>query len=224
MSDKKKLIEPSHPHISLVRQCQLLDINRSSIYYQPQPISPTDILLMDKIDQVYTKFPYYGAPRITNHLRKKEKILVNHKKIERLMRLMGVQAVYPKPRTSQGNKQHFKYPYLLKGVNVNYPNQVWGTDITYIRGHRIWFYLVAIIDWFSRYVLSWKLSKSLSADFCVESLEQALKIAQPEIHNSDQGSQFTSDDYLSVLKKYPEIKISMDGRGRCFDNIFNERL
>lgn len=140
------------------------------------------------------------------------------------MQVMGLQAIYPKKNTSKFSPKNAKYPYLLKGVDINHPNQVWGTDITYIRAESHWFYLVAIMDWFSRYVISWKLSESLSVEFCLEALKEALKIAQPEIHNSDQGSQFTSEEYLAVLKQYDNIRISMDGRGRCFDNIFNERL
>lgn len=181
---------------------------------------------MRKIDQIYTKYPFYGVPRITNHLRQTDKIIVNHKKIERLMGIMGLQAIYPKKKwnISKPNPNHQKFPYLLNEVNINCPNYVWGTDITYIQANRHWFYLVALMDWFSRYVISWRLSKSLASDFCVLNLEQALKIGQPIIHNSDQGSQFTANDYIKILQRYPDIQISMDGRGRCFDNIFNERL
>lgn len=149
---------------------------------------------------------------------------MNHKAVERLMREMGLQALFPQKNTSKKHPSHPVFPYLLRRKKILYPNQVWGTDITFVRGKGIWFYLVAILDWYSRYVLSWQLSKTLTADFCVEALGQALKIAVPEIHNSDQGSQFTSFEYIRKLKEYPEIKISMDGRGRCFDNIFTERL
>lgn len=222
-SEKLKLIEPSNPNISIIRQCELLKANRSSFYYQPQPVNQETINLMNRIDEIYTKFPYYGSPRITAQLNR-EGITANHKRIERLMRIMGIQAIYPKPNTSKRNFENTIYPYLLKGIDINYPNQIWGTDITYIRANNIWFYLTAILDWHSRYVISWKLSDNLSVEFCIDALEEALKINKPEIHNSDQGSQFTSDDYLSVLKKYPDIKISMDSKGRCFDNIFTERL
>ncbi len=196
------------------------------VYYEPSPVSESDLTLMGKIDKLYTAYPFYGAPRITKHLNKIDKIVVNHKKIERLMNLMGLQAIYPKKKRSfsQANPEHRKFPYLLNGVKANHPDQIWGTDITYIQANQNWFYLVALMDWFSRYVLSWKLSKNLSTDFCVLNLEEGLKVSQPIIHNSDQGSQFTAEDYIKVLQRYSNIKISMDGRGRCFDNIFNERL
>ncbi len=208
------------------RQCELLNANRSMIYYQPKLISEFDLFLMEKIDKLYTAYPFYGAPRITKHLNIIDKIKVNHKKIARLMGLMGIQAIYPKKKwnLSKADKQRRKFPYLLKGTNINHPNHTWGTDITYIQANKNWFYLVVLMDWFSRYVISWQLSKSLSTDFCVLNLKQALKVGLPEIHNSDQGSQFTADDYVKLLQQRPKIKISMDGRGRCFDNIFNERL
>lgn len=196
------------------------------VYYEPKPISEFDLMLMEKIDELYTAYPFYGVPRITKYLNIIDKITVNHKKIGRLMANMGIQAVYPKKKwnLSKPNKQHQKFPYLLKGAHINYPDKVWGTDITYIRANKDWFYLVALIDWFSRYVISWRLSRSLSTDFCVLNLEQALKVNLPKIHNSDQGTQFTADGYIQTLQQYPDIKISMDGRGRCFDNIFTERL
>lgn len=178
---------------------------------------------MRKIDEVYTELPFYGSPRITKELRQ-QGLVVNHKAVERLMREMGLQAIFPQKNTSKKHPDHPVFPYLLRTKKILYPNQVWGTDITFVRGKGIWFYLVAILDWYSRYVLSWQLSKTLTADFCVEALSQACKIAIPEIHNSDQGSQFTSFEYIGKLKEYPKIKISMDGRGRCFDNIFTERL
>ena len=140
------------------------------------------------------------------------------------MRVMCISAVSPTRYTSKGSKEHLKYPYLLKKLNIDHPDQVWGTDITYIRAKGFWFYLTAVVDWYSRYVLGWRLSKTLTSSFCVESLKMALRQGIPEIHNSDQGSQFTSEEYINVLKEYPSIKISMDGRGRCFDNIFSERL
>jgi putative transposase len=181
---------------------------------------------MNLIDTIYTRRPYYGYPRITKELNKRHGEKVNHKRIARLMRLMGIQAIYPKPDTSKpGNsKNHTIYPYLLKGVSVARPNHAWGVDITYIRLVNDWLYLVVIMDWYSRYIVSWELSDQMSVDFCICSLEKALHISQPDIHNSDQGSQFTSKDYLSVLQRYPNIRISMDGRGRAFDNIFVERL
>lgn len=173
---------------------------------------------MEAIDKLYTKCPFYGVRRIANELK------VNRKRIHRLMRIMGIQAVFPKPNLSKNSVSHPVYPYLLKGVDIARPNQVWGVDITFIKMHNYFLYLVALIDWYSRYVLSWKLSDSLSTDFCLEALREALNIGVPDIHNSDQGVQFTSEDYLDILRSYPEIKISMDGRGRAFDNIFTERL
>ena len=178
---------------------------------------------MSKIDEIYTELPFYGSPKITKEL-KNQGIIVNHKKIERLMAEMGLQALVPQKNTSKPHPDHPVFPYLLRTKRIIYPNQVWGTDITFIRAKGLWFYLVAILDWYSRYVLSWQLSRTLTADFCVNALDQALTIARPEIHNSGQGSQFTSFEYIAKLREYPEIQISMDGRGRCFDNIFTERL
>lgn len=199
-------------------------MSRSGYYYEPEPPSEREIFLTKRIDEIYTEFPYYGSPKITAQL-KREDIVVNHKAVERLMRVMGIEAICPTKFTSRGNKQHLKYPYLLRGLKIDRPDQVWGTDITYVRANGFWFYLTAIMDWYSRYVVSWRLSKSLSSDFCVISLQNALAQGRiPEIHNSDQGVQFTSDNYISVLKQYPQTNISMDGRGRCFDNIFTERL
>lgn len=221
-----KLIDKDHSEITVKRQCELLNVNRSTAYYVLKPISEFDLMLMERIDKLYTSYPFYGVPRITKHLNIIDKIKVNHKKIERLMANMGIQAIYPKKKwnLSQPNKQHQKFPYLLKEVNINYPNKVWGTDITYIQANKDWFYLVALMDWFSRYVISWQLSRSLSTDFCVLNLEQALKVDLPKIHNSDQGSQFTANEYIKTLQQHSDIKISMDSKGRCFDNIFTERL
>ena len=215
------MIEPNE-FIPITRQCELLGLNRSGYYYKSKGEDPFNIQLMHLIDKIYTDKPYYGCPRITAQLKRMTR--VNHKRVARLMQIMGIQAIYPKKNLSRRNKQHAVYPYLLKGVEVNHPNHVWGTDITYIRAGGNWFYLVAIMDWFSRYVIAWELSEHLDTNFCVSTLKKALTIATPEIHNSDQGSQFTAEEYLNVLKQYPEIQISMDGRGRCFDNIFTERL
>ena len=151
-------------------------------------------------------------------------IVVNHKRVHRFMQVMEIQALYPKPKISTPDKQHEVYPYLLKGVTAGYPNHIWGTDITYIRVKGTWMYLVAILDWFSRYVVSWELSDSLTGEFCREALRRALEIAIPEIHNSDQGAQFTAEEYLAILKAFETIQISMDSRGRAMDNIFTERL
>lgn len=178
---------------------------------------------MDEIDRIYTKCPFYGYPRITEELHKRQ-YPVNHKRVYRLMKVMGIEGLVPKRNLSLPDKTHEVYPYLLDDVIVCRPNQVWGVDITYIQMKKEWLYLVAIMDWFSRYILSWELSDSLSVWFCREALDKALKINIPDIHNSDQGSQFTSDEYLGLLKQYDHIRISMDHKGRCFDNIFVERL
>jgi len=177
---------------------------------------------MRLIDEQYTRIPFYGVRRLTAWLRKTGHP-VNHKRVARLMNLMGLEAIYPKPRTSKGHPECKKYPYLLKGLEIVRPNQVWATDITYIRMKRGFIYLTAIMDWFSRYVLSWEISITLETEFCLVALDRALGTAKPDIFNSDQGSQFTSDDFTKRLKDHG-IQISMDGRGRCFDNIFVERL
>lgn len=211
----------------MTTQCALLQLNRSTFYYQPNKlpeVSGKDEALMKEIDKVYTEFPYYGSRRIARQLSSDLKEKVNRKRVQKLMRIMGIEAIYPKPNFSKPGKGHTIYPYLLKGVKAVSPNHVWGTDITYIPLIKGWLYLVAILDWFSRYVVSWELSDTLSVDFCTKALKKALKVGIPDIHNSDQGSQFTSDDYLTILEQNPEIRISMDGRGRFFDNIFTERL
>lgn len=219
---KASIIEPSHPRIPIIRQCQLIGLNRSNYYYEPRPTSQHELFLMRRIDEIYTEFPYYGSPKITAELHR-QGIIVNHKAVERLMCVMGIRGIFPRRNTSKAHPYHHKYPYLLSGVEINHPNQVWGTDITYIRASGMWFYLVAILDWFSRYVIAWELSQSMTSDFCRTALDNALYVATPEIHNSDQGSQFTSEEYTAALKEH-DIRISMDGRGRCFDNIFTERL
>jgi len=177
---------------------------------------------MNRIDEIYTDKPYYGYPRITAQL-KREGLIINHKRVANLMQTMGIQAIYPKKNTSKPNLVNATYPYLLKQLKIIKPNQVWGTDITYVRANGLWFYLIAILDWYSRYVVNWKLSPNMYVDFCQEALNEALNKAIPEIHNSDQGSQFTSREYTHLLKQ-KNVQISMDGRGRCFDNIFTERL
>ena len=211
------LIEPNHLHLSIDRQCQLLGLNRSSYYYQPVGESLENLQLMRQIDEQYMTTPFYGSRRMAATLG------INRKRAQRLMRLMGLEAIYPKPNTSRKHPQDKIYPYLLKGVEINRVNQVWATDITYIPMASGFLYLVAVMDWFSRYVLSWTLSNSLHAPFCVEALEMALEQGRPEIFNTDQGSQFTSEAFTKVLLENG-IRISMDGRGRCFDNIFIERL
>lgn len=203
-------------------QAYLLGVSRSSVYYQPTPPNPEDYLIMNKIDEVYTEMPYYGVRKMTQEL-KSFGHTINHKRVRRLMREMGLEPIYPKPKLSDNATFHPRYPYLLRDVVINRPNQVWGTDITYIKMRQGFVYLVAFLDWYSRYVLSWRLSTSLSTGFVVEAAQEALKTATPEFANSDQGVQFTSQDYLEIWN--PETtKISMDGRGRCMDNIFTERL
>jgi len=218
------LVERNHLDISLVRQAELLDISRSSLYYVPKPNSE-DKLIMDCIDTIYTDYPFYGSRRIKIELKDRYAVSICREHVQKLMRAMGIEAIYPKPKpkTSLGNESHKKYPYLLSGLSITKPDQIWGTDITYIRLENGWCYLVAIMDWFSRYVIAWRLSETLESNFCIEALKDALLDGFPEIHNSDQGVQYTSVEYTDVLNDY-EIRISMDARGRCFDNIFTERL
>jgi putative transposase len=221
LEEKRLFIEPGC-EITIARQCELLEVNRASFYYRARPESEENLRLMRLIDEQYLRTPFYGVQRMAATLSKPD-APVNPKRVRRLMRLMGLEAIYPKPRLSQANPQHKVYPYLLKGMCINRPDQVWSTDITYIRMARGFIYLVAVMDWFSRYVLSWSVSISLDVAFCCEALELALKRAKPEIFNTDQGSQFTSLDFTGILKR-EGIEISMDGRGRVFDNIFIERL
>ena len=215
-------MEPGHGDISLRRQCELLGVNRSGLYYQPRGESAENLKLMRWIDEEYTRRPFYGSRRMLRWLHE-QGCRVGRHRVGRLMELMGLEAVYPKPRLSQPSQGHKIYPYLLDGVAITRINQVWSTDITYIRMAEGFLYLVAVIDWFSRFVLSWALSLTMELDFCVEALQRALRRGRPEVFNSDQGSQFTSDQFTGVLAKRG-IAISMDGRGRCLDNIFIERL
>lgn len=216
------MVERTHQLISISRQCVLVGLARSSYYYRQRDPDSRNNLFMRLIDEVYSATPFFGKLKITDALRQMGHV-VNHKRIGRLMRLMGLRAIFPGPRLSTPRKEHEKYPYLLRGLSIVRPNQVWSTDITYIRLRHGFVYLAAIMDWFSRYVVAWSLSITLDADFCVDMLHTALKTATPEIFNSDQGSQFTSDEFTGVLKEHC-IRISMDGRGRAFDNIFTERL
>ena len=208
--------------MSIVRQCGLLELARSSFYYQPLGETTMNLALMRWIDEEFTKRPFYGVARMTASLRRLG-FEVNPKRIRRLMRLMGLEAIYPKPRLSAAGPGHKVYPYLLKDVTVDRPDQVWATDITYVRLTHGFVYLTAILDWHSRYVLSWELSTSLDTGFCLEALRRALRCSKPEIFNTDQGSQFTSVDFTRCLLN-EGIRVSMDGRGRVFDNIFVERL
>ena len=219
---KRVLIESNNFHISILKQCELLGLSRSSYYYTPCTESSENLEIMRLIDEQYLKTPFYGVRRMHNFIRQQD-YLANIKRIRRLLRLMGLEAIYPKPNLSKPQQSHKIYPYLLKDLKITKANQVWSSDITYIPMKTGFLYLVAIIDWFSRYVLSWKISNSLESSFCVEALEQALRSACPEIFNTDQGSQFTSDDHTNRLKS-KEIKISMDSKGRALDNVFIERL
>jgi putative transposase len=185
-------------------------------------VSEENLNLMHRIDEIYTKCPFYGYPRMTKRLQN-EGYMVNHKRIYRLMQVMGIQAVFPKQNTSKPNLEHRIFPYLLNQTPALAPNHIWGTDITYIRLSKGFCYLVALLDWFSRYVVAWELSPTLDMDFCLKNLGQALSRAVPQIHNSDQGSHFTSPRYTALLTQ-AQVQISMDGRGRCMDNIFTERL
>lgn len=199
-------------------------VARSTFYYEPSEETAYNLELMRLIDEEYLKHPFYGSPRMTLFLNNDGNGHgVNHKRVERLMRVMGLQAVLPGPHTSRRHPDHRVYPYLLRDVEVDHPNQVWATDITYIPMENGYMYLVAIMDWFSRYVLEWGISNTLETDFCLDTLERALSRGTPEIFNSDQGSQFTSEDFTGRLAA-ADVQISMDGRGRVFDNIFIERL
>lgn len=224
LAQKRRAIDPGLSGISVRRQCELLGLNRSS-YYAEQALgqeNETNLRLMECIDLQYTKTPFYGSRRMTAWL-KASGHPVNRKRIQRLMRLMRIEGIGPKPGTSLRNLEHKIYPYLLRGLAIRYPNQVWSTDITYCPMPQGFMYLVAIIDWYSRYVVSWELSNSLDTEFCLNALNRALACGQPEIFNSDQGCQFTSRAFLAPLEAQ-QIKISMDGKGRALDNVFVERL
>ena len=216
------MIDKNHPEISINRQCDILEVSKGSLYYKPVSIDSYTLCLMDLIDEQHTITPFYGSRRLTAYLNTKGHE-INRKRVQRLMRLMRIEAVYPKPKLSRRNENHKIYPYLLSGVKIERPDHVWSTDITYIRAGNGFVYLTAVIDWFSRYVLSWRLSNSLDNTFCIEALEEALSISQPEIFNTDQGSQYTAVNFLKPLIDR-DISISMDSRGRALDNIFVERL
>lgn len=217
------MIETQHPSLSIRRQCELIGLNRSTFYWQPASGSPFNLLLMRLIDAEYTRAPFYGYRKMTVRLNKQHGHKVNHKRVAHLMRKMGLQAVYPRPRTSIPDQQHKQYPYLLRGLDIKRPNQVWAADITYVPMPVGFMYLVAVMDWFSRFVLAWQLSNTLDGAFCLQALRQALQHGQPDIFNTDQGAQFTAHDFTGALET-AGIRISMAGRGRVFDNIFVERL
>ena len=221
--ERKAMIRRDHPGLSLSRQCQLVSISRSSFYYTPKGESPGNLALMRRIDELFLKYPLYGSRQMVRQLRR-DGVRVGRHRVRRLMRLMGLEAIYQAPRTSTPHPEHRVYPYLLKGLAIDRPDQVWCADITYIPVSRGFLYLVAIMDWATRHVLAWRLSNTLDAGFCVAALKDALsRYGKPGIFNTDQGSQFTSIDFTGVLRD-AGVAISMDGRGRCMDNIFIERL
>lgn len=226
-SDRRSLLEPSHPELSMREQCCLLEINRSSVYYrrskQNHDKDDEDLELLNLVDETYTEYPFMGTRMMAQYLQ-----LHGHKNIKRhntrwAYKKLGLRACVPGPHTSKPHPEHMVYPYLLRGVNIRRPNQVWSTDLTYIRLKKGFVYLMAIIDWFSRYVLDWQLSITMDADFCIETLARVLESSHCEIFNTDQGPQFTSKGFTRLLKDH-NIQISMDGRGRALDNIFVERL
>lgn len=219
---RRSWIDPGHPLISVRRQCELAGVARSGLYYQPRPVDPETLELMRLLDEQYTRTPFYGIRRMTAWLGT-QGYQANHKRVGRLLRLLGLEAIYPKPNLSKPAPGHQIYPYLLRNVPIVRVNQVWSTDITYIRLRGGWAYLVAVIDWFSRYVLSWELSVTMEGAFCLSALEWALALATPEVFNTDQGSQFTSLDFTRRVEEAGS-KVSQDGRGRWADNVFVERL
>jgi len=216
------LIDAGHPQLSVRRQCELLGLCRSSLYYEPALESAENLRLMRLIDEEYTAHPFLGSRRLTKWLIGQGEA-VNRKRLQRLMRVMGLEAIYPKPKLSMAGRGHRIYPYLLRGVRVERPDQVWSTDITYVPLAQGFMYLAAIIDWFSRYVIAWRLSNTLDGSFCLDMLEEALSRGQPEVFNTDQGVQFTAGAWTGRLES-AAVAVSMDGRGRCLDNVFVERL
>ena len=222
MERRREMVDREHPTLSIVRQCSLLRVNRSSLYYRPKEASEENLLLMREMDRQYLETPFYGPRRMKAKLNR-QRVQVSRKRVQRLMGLMGLQAIYRRPRTSRRAKEDGVYPYLLRNAKVREPNQVWLADITYIPMASGFLYLVAVMDWYSRYVVSWRLSNALEADLCVEALIDALERGKPDVLNTDQGSQFASQEFTQILQQHG-VKISMDGKGRYQDNIFAERL
>ena len=217
------MIDHCSNNLSIAKQCDLLSVNKSTYYYRQRGLSERDLEIMKIIDEIYTEHPYFGARRMSKYL-EPYGVIIGRKAVGRYYRIMRIEAVYPKVNLSKRNQAHKIYPYLLKGVAITRVNQVWSTDITYIRMAQGFVYLVAVIDWFSRYILSWRVSISLENNFCIAALEEAIeKHGNPEIFNTDQGSQFTAKNFISVLVDR-KIKISMDGKGRALDNVFIERF
>jgi putative transposase len=222
VKQRRAAVNRRRPSLSVARQCKLLDISRSGLYYQPVAVSDEDLSLMKLIDCQYMVTPFYGTRKMAVWLKSKRHG-VNRKHVRRLMQLMGLKAIYRHPRTSPSGRGNKIYPYLLTGMAITRPNQVWCADITYIPMAHGFMYLVVIMDWYSRYVLAWRLSNTLDADFCVEALGEALRKGKPDVFNTDQGSQFTGKTFTGLLEQHG-IKISMDGKGSYRDNLFNERL
>lgn len=222
LSAKRSLVASSSEEVSIIDRCRVVGISSSSYYYEPREADATTLEIMSFIDKQYLRTPFYGSPRMTTELRK-HGYYVNPKRVARLMKIMGLQALYPKPNSSANSKGDTVYPYLLRGLQITHPNQVWSTDLTYIGMPRGWMYLMAVMDWYSRYVIHWELSNTMDVGFCKEVLQESLRRTRPEIFNTDQGSQFTSREFTSVLAENG-IKISMDGKGRAIDNVFIERL
>jgi putative transposase len=221
--ERLALVDHDDPALPVVAQCRLLKVARSTLYYQPVPVSADDLAVMRRMDELYLAYPFYGSRRMVAVLRR-EGWAVNRKRVRRLMRLMGLWAIYQKPNTSRPDPEHKVYPYLLRGLTIDRPNQVWCADITYIPMAKGFVYLVAVMDWFSRRVLAWRVSITMEADFCVAALREAMeRFGQPDIFNTDQGVQFTSAVFVGELAGR-KVQISMDGRGRYLDNIFIERL
>ncbi|VAW14111.1 Integrase, catalytic region [hydrothermal vent metagenome] len=223
-TERRQKVVRSHPGLSLVQQCKLLNIHRSGLYYKPRREAPFNLRLMKEIDAYFLEHPYYGAERMTDYLNLDLGHRVNIKRVRRLYKLMGLQTIYRKPKTTIGDPKSYKYPYLLKNLKIERPDQVWQTDITYIPMLRGFMYMNAIIDVHSRKILNWGISNSMDKEWCIELLQDTIaQYGAPEIHNSDQGSQYTSSPYVEVLKKH-NIQISMDGKGRALDNIYIERF
>lgn len=222
-AERQQLIEPNNPELSIREQAKLLTLNRSTLYYHPKPPSSIELEYRRAIDEIHTRCPFYGSRRIVLALAEDYGYSLNRKTVQRHMREMGIEAIYPRQETSKPNKAHLVYPYLLKGLAIERPNQVWAIDITYIPLATSWLYLTAIIDWYSRYIISWALNDSLEIGFVLETSRNALSITHPDIMNSDQGSHFTSPKFTELFLNAGS-KISMDHRGRAFDNIMIERL
>jgi putative transposase len=220
---QRVLIDSDHPQLSVRRQCELLGLNRSTLYYEPASETAENLALMKLIDKQYTDCPFYGSRKMTAWLQEVMKLEVNRKRVQRLMRLMDLEAIYPKPKLSAPGQGHKVFPYLLRNVQIARVDQVWSTDITYIPMMSGFMYLAAVIDWYSRYVIAWRLSNTLDGSFCLELLDEALAQGQPEVFNTDQGAQFTAEAFTARLVS-AGVAVSMDGKGRCLDNVFVERL